>query len=125
MGGFSPESMSVAQNYQEDGGHPFSAQEIVAKLMVKDGTTQDKAAAKSYQADMSGTRLREYLDTKSAANFFSLFDGSGFGMISLPFNFGDGHVIPDLTTKRSSRAPTITTLSLSFLAPIATNPPCS
>lgn len=98
-GGFSPESMSVAQNYQEDGGHPFSAQEIVAKLMVKDGTTPDKAAAKSYQADMSGTRLREYLDTKSPANFFSLFDGSGFGMISLPFNFGDGHVIPDLTTQ--------------------------
>ena len=98
-GGFNAEAMSVAQNYVEDGGHPFSAQEMVAKLLVADGTVPDRAAAKTYQADMSGTRLRDYLYSKSPEEMFALFDGGGFGMINVPDNFGDGHVLPAMSTE--------------------------
>jgi len=98
-GGFSPEPLSVAQNYVHEGGHSFSSQEIVAKLMIRDGTAVDKAAAMNTQTDMSRTRLREYLRNKSAAEIYSIFDGGGFGMISLPYNLADGHVLPDLSTE--------------------------
>jgi para-nitrobenzyl esterase len=98
-GGFSPEPLSVAQNYVHEGGHSFSSQEIVAKLMIRDRTAVDKAAAMNTQTDMSRTRLREYLRNKSAAEIYSVFDGGGFGMISLPYNLADGHVLPDLSTE--------------------------
>ncbi len=98
-GGFQATPMTVAQNYASDGGHPFSSQEIVAKLLVADGTVPDEAAARDYQADMSSRRLREYLYNKPAPEFFKVFeDGGGMGMINVPDNFGDGHVLPALTT---------------------------
>lgn len=98
-GGFNVTDMSFAQNYVEAGGHPFSGQELVAKLLVADGTVPDRVAAQTYQADMSTTRLREYLYSKSPEEMFALFDGGGFGMINVPDNFGDGHVLPAMSTE--------------------------
>ena len=88
-------SMANAQNYETEGGHPFSSREIVAKLLVEDGSVADPAAAKDYQRDMSALRIREYLYNKTPAEIFRIFDGGGFGMINLPDNFGDGHVLPE------------------------------
>jgi len=98
-GGFRPASVAHVQDYVEQGGHPNSSQEIVAKLLIADGKVADKEAAKSYLSDWGNSRLREYLYNKPAEAFFAQFDGGGFGMINLPANFSDGHVLPDMTTE--------------------------
>ena len=98
-GGFFPQSLAQAQNYEADGGHPFSSREIVAKLLVADGTVPNHEAAVDYAAGLNPLRLREYLYNKPAAEFFRIFDGGGFGMINVPDSFGDGHVIPATTTR--------------------------
>ncbi len=98
-GGFSVDSLTRAQNYSEQGGHPNSSREIVARMLVADGLVVDLKAAKNYQSDMTNNRLRDYLYSKPMEEFFAVFDGGGFGMINLPDNFGDGHVLPAMTTK--------------------------
>lgn len=99
-GGFNPISMAEAQNYAAQGGHPNSAPEIVSKLLVKDGTVADLEAARTYQSDMGPADTREYLYSKSAEEILALFEGEAFaGMINTPANFGDGHVLPALTTR--------------------------
>jgi len=97
-GGFSATPMSVAQNLPSDGGHNYSATQILNRLLVADGTVGDMAAARSYQSDMGPLNVRDYLYGKSAADIFALFDGGGFGMIDVPYNLADGHVLPDMTT---------------------------
>jgi para-nitrobenzyl esterase len=97
-GGFSPTPLDHAQNYQTESGHAFSSREIVAKLLVADGTAPSHEAAVDYQATLSPIRLREYLYNKKPEEFFAIFDGGGFGMINVPDNFGDGHVLPVLST---------------------------
>ncbi len=99
-GGFNPISMASAQNYQTEGGHPNSAPEIVSKLLVRDGTVADLEAARSYHSDMGPAATREYLYSKSAEEILALFADEAFaGMINTPDNFGDGHVLPALTTE--------------------------
>ncbi|MFV2089150.1 MAG: carboxylesterase/lipase family protein [Pseudomonadales bacterium] len=99
-GGFSPTSMEQARNHSSEGGHAFSAREIVSHLLVTDGTVADLESARSYQSDMGTTKLREYLYGKSIEEIFAPFVGNGFGgMINVPDNFGDGHVLPDMTTE--------------------------
>lgn len=98
-GGFSPTPMARAQNLENNGGHPYSAREIVNRLLVADGTVADRGTAAARQSDMSDTELRDYLYGKSPTEIFALWSGSGFGMIDVPDNFGDGHVLPDMTTE--------------------------
>ncbi len=38
--------------------------------------------------------LKGYLYNKSVDEMFAVLDGGGFGMVSLPDNFGDGYVLP-------------------------------
>lgn len=98
-GGFSPTPMIQAQNHITEGGHRYSAREILNHLLVADGTVGDLAAARDYQSDMGKPNVREYLYNKTAEDIFALFEGGGFGMIDVPDNFGDGHVLPALTTR--------------------------
>ncbi len=99
-GGYFTETMARAQNYVEEGGHPFSAREIVTKLLVADGTAPDRESAQTYQADMSSSRLRDYLDSKSPAQMFDLFEGGSFSMIDTPRMLRDGHVLPDMSAEQ-------------------------
>ncbi len=98
-GGFSPTPVSYAQNYQADGGATLSSRELVAKLLIHDGRAADHASAKLRAGDMTGRELKDYLYAKTPAQIFAQLDGGGFGMIPLPDNFADGHVLPDLTTE--------------------------
>jgi len=93
-GGFRPTPLSEAQLDEAAGGHPYSAREIVNRLLVADGRAPDRTAAAAVQDAMSPSALREYLYEQSPADLFDLWPGSGFGMISTPDNFGDGHVLP-------------------------------
>lgn len=98
-GGFSPTSMARASNLEAQGGHPYSAREIVNLLLVTDGTAADRSAAAALQDDMTSTALVEYLYGKTPADIFAIWEDGGFGMIDVPNNFGDGYVLPDMTTE--------------------------
>jgi len=93
-GGYRPIPMNEAQALQRDGGHRASAREITARLLAADGTVADLEAARAYQADLTGPRLRDYLYGKSAAEILGVFDNAGIGMIDSPAIFADGHVLP-------------------------------
>ncbi|MEZ5550946.1 MAG: carboxylesterase family protein [Pseudomonadales bacterium] len=97
-GGFSPTPIEQARNYATEGGHVNSARELVNKLLIADGTVSDLAAARTYQGDMGSAAIRDYLYNKPVEAIFDLFEGGGFGMINVPDNFGDGHVLPAMTT---------------------------
>ena len=68
-------------------------------MLIADGLATNREAAKNLAQDMRKTELRDYLYAKTPAQFFAQLDGGGFGMIPLPDNFGDGHVLPDLSTE--------------------------
>ena len=97
-GGFRVTPMSDASSSVEDGGHAYSAREIVNRLLVADGTASDREAALAMQNEMSGEALHAYLYDKTPQDIFALWDNGGFGMIDVPNNLADGHVLPDLTT---------------------------
>jgi para-nitrobenzyl esterase len=97
-GGFSPTPLSYAQDYIADGGSALSSRELVAKLLVHDGLAEDNSSAKTRAGDMTAKQLKDYVYGKTPAQIFAQLDGGGFGMIPLPDNFGDGHVLPDLST---------------------------
>ena len=94
-GGFNRNTMIEGREYTESGGHPNSSQELVAKMLIADGSVSDRAAAKAFQADMNTQNLRDYLYAKPMQDFFVPFDSGGFGMIDVPKIFRDGHVLPD------------------------------
>ncbi|MEZ5596779.1 MAG: carboxylesterase family protein [Pseudomonadales bacterium] len=99
-GGFSPAPMALASGYVEDGGHVNSAREVLNQLLVKDALVADRAAARTFQADMGAPRIREYLYGKSVEELFAIFDTEGsFSMLNMPSNLGDGHVLPAMTTE--------------------------
>ncbi len=95
-GGLSLTSVARGENLAADGGHPFSGREITSKLFLGDGLAEDYESANKYQDELSPTKLSEYLYEKTASEIFRHFDGGGFGMISLPDTFSDGHVIPNV-----------------------------
>lgn len=97
-GGFQPTPMHEAQAYAAEGGHPYSAREIVNQLLVADGTAADTNAARTQQERMSASELRGYLYSKTPEEILGLWSASGFGMINVPDNLGDGHVLPALDT---------------------------
>ncbi len=98
-GGFEVEPMTRAQNYVANGGHRNSAKEVVARMLVQDGTVADLHAARIYQSSMSQNQIRAYLYDKPMQEFFTPVEGGGFGMLDLPYNLGDGHVLPQLSTR--------------------------
>ena len=93
-GGYGPVPMPVAQGYQDEGGHPFSAREIVNAMLVADGSAADAASARALQADWAAGELADYLRRKAPDEFFAVLADIGFGMVNLPTNFADGHVLP-------------------------------
>jgi para-nitrobenzyl esterase len=97
-GGFSPTPMSEALEPESEGGHPYSGPEIVNRLLAADGAAADRAAAAAVQSDMSAEEIRAYLYARTPAEIFALWEDGGLGMINVPDNFGDGHVLPAMTT---------------------------
>ena len=98
-GGYNLVSMPVARGYQDEGGHPFSAREIVDALLVADGSAVDAAAARALLDDWAAGELAGYLRRKAPQEFFAVLEEVGFGMVNLPTNFADGHVLPTASAK--------------------------
>ncbi|MBM3132021.1 MAG: carboxylesterase family protein [Chloroflexi bacterium] len=73
-----------------------SARGVLLDLLMNDGTAGDRDGAEAHAADMSDAEIAAYLRSKSTAEIYACYRGSalGFGMISFPFFFEDGAVIP-------------------------------
>lgn len=70
-----------------------SADQVLLKLLVNDGTAVDMAAAEVYRHGMSDAEIEAYLRSKSAEELFACYEQMGFGMILFPNIFTDGTVI--------------------------------
>ncbi len=78
-------------------GHPYSSGEVVAKLLVHDGTGADPAAARTRIASMSGAELEGYLRGKSHQEILTVYaedPDSPPSMLNFPQVFRDGAVLP-------------------------------
>ncbi len=104
-GGFMATDPLAGSSHADQGGHASSGPEIVNRLLIADGLTQASVSARAHQQAQDKDTLREYLYGKSPKDLFAVLDGGGFGMIDLPDNFGDGHVLPNLAnSERFSHA---------------------
>jgi para-nitrobenzyl esterase len=72
-----------------------SAREVILKLLVADGTASDNVAARAHLDKMSDDDVSSYLRSKTAYQLLGTYEATGFGMISFPFIFEDGTVIPE------------------------------
>ena len=97
-GGFEAVDPARGKNYNDEGGHDNSGPEIVNRLLSDDGLANAGQSARGYQEAWDDAAIREYLYDKSPSALFAALDGGAFGMVDLPDNFGDGHVLPNLPT---------------------------
>jgi para-nitrobenzyl esterase len=68
---------------------------IIAKLLVKDGKAGDEKAAAGMLAAMSARDVEAYIRSKKAQDFLELYpEGKLMGMITFPYTFNDGNVLP-------------------------------
>ena len=72
-----------------------SSREAILKLLVADGTASDSVAAQEHLSQMSDDDVSGYLRSKPADQLLGVYETTGFGMISFPFIFEDGTVIPE------------------------------
>jgi para-nitrobenzyl esterase len=78
-------------------GHPYSSNEVIAKLLVQDGTAPDRAAARSRIASMSAAELESYLRGKSHREMLTAYaedPSSPPSMLNFPQVFREGTVLP-------------------------------
>jgi para-nitrobenzyl esterase len=72
-----------------------SSEEVIKKLMVADGTAADNVSARARLNQMSAEEISAYLRSKTPEDILGAYQNTGFGMISFPFIFEDGAVIPE------------------------------
>ena len=94
-GGLGWSTRTRGENYIEEGGSTISGREIVNRLLIDDGTADDREAAISVQNTMSDEELQAYLYSKTAAEIFLVYDDAFAGMLGMPALFRDGVVLPD------------------------------
>jgi para-nitrobenzyl esterase len=72
-----------------------SANDVLLKLLVNDGTAADEAEAATHLASMSDAEIAAYLRSKSYSELHACYEtaGLGFALLSFPFLFTDGTVI--------------------------------
>ena len=78
-------------------GHPYSSSEIIAKLMVQEGTAPNRAAAQARIASMAAAELASYLRGKSRQEILSAYvedPSSPPAMLHFPHVFQEGTVLP-------------------------------
>lgn len=91
------ESAEVAENFRDDAtpGHPGSSNELLANLLIADGTSPDRAAAKKHIASTAAEEIGRYLRGKSAGDLLLAYGSEPVeGLIDFPNVFADGVVLP-------------------------------
>ena len=98
-GGISKYSLAEAENFTDDAepGKVSSSNEVLLRLLTKDGLAPDRAAAKTRLASMSSPDVARYLRKKTSFEILSLYtlveEDSVYESV-MPFVFRDGVVLP-------------------------------
>ncbi len=91
-------TMALGENFKDANrpGHPASSREIINRLLIADHIVDNREAAKTHQKKMTNPEIRDYLYNKSNLDIFNACNtrSHGMGMISFPYNFQDGVVLP-------------------------------
>jgi para-nitrobenzyl esterase len=106
-GGAWMNSPSEAEEFSDaaEAGDQNSSNEVLSRLLVRDGKAADRAAAKAQIAAMSSADIAAYLRGKSAADFTAAYTpGVDNGMFDMPQVFSDGAVLPDEPLQHLARA---------------------
>ena len=87
---------AAAENYSDasEPGLPYSSREFINRLLVADGTSHDRAAAKRYQQQMSDADIAAYLRGKSAAQLLAGVTRRGLGLYHAATLIRDDFVVP-------------------------------
>jgi para-nitrobenzyl esterase len=99
-GGTSRSTVAEAENFRDapDPGDPYSSNEILVRLLLRDGLASDRAQAKTRLAALSADEIAARLRRLEAAELYALYVEDtaepGLGMIDHPRIFGDGVVLP-------------------------------
>jgi para-nitrobenzyl esterase len=98
-GGMGSSSPAEGEDWSDDPepGHPHSASEILAALLVRDGSAPDRGAAVAHLQSMDTDELEAYLRAKSHQEILAAYVGDEFsmeGMLGFPAVFRDGEVLP-------------------------------
>lgn len=86
-----------AERFSDDAepGHANSSNEILLRLLTKDGVARDRTAAKARLAAMSAAEVERYLRGKTNFEILAAYEPwRGTGMIDMPAVFADGAVLP-------------------------------
>lgn len=76
-------------------GHENSSNEMLVRLLVRDGVAADRASAKSQLAKMDASEVEGYLRGKNGFEILTAYPAfAGTGMIQFPDVFRDGAVLP-------------------------------
>lgn len=72
------------------------ANQLLARLLVQDGTAKDEKSAEAKLATMSNKEIAQYLRSKKASELLAGYpDGPAVGMYFFPNSFEDGYVLPE------------------------------
>ena len=91
-------SLATAINYQDDevAGDPFSARELVLRLLIRDGSASDRASARFFADGLDDAELANFLRGKTAEEILTAYlDGPDSVRIRLPRVIRDGVVLPE------------------------------
>jgi para-nitrobenzyl esterase len=97
-GGTWSSTVAEGENAADDPDAPgdaFSSSEVLAELMVRDGSASDRAAARVLARQWGDAKVARYLRDKPAGEVLGVYEGSGLGgMYRAPRLFRDGTVLP-------------------------------
>jgi len=95
-GGTWSASIEEAENWVDDAapGRPFSSQEVLARLLVLDGTASDRAAAKAHVEEAAPATIDAYLRGKRPEEILAVMaNRSEVSMDSVPLTLREGAVV--------------------------------
>jgi para-nitrobenzyl esterase len=95
--GVTLEAADRAERFHDDAerGHPHSASEAIARMLVAGGVVPDRAAARARIAEMPPAELAAWLRSRTPEQLFSGYPEAEEGMLFIPTVFRDGLVLPD------------------------------
>ncbi|MFP6638981.1 MAG: carboxylesterase family protein, partial [Myxococcota bacterium] len=91
-------SLNNAIDYTDGdpGGDPFSAREVVLRLLVADGSASDRSSAKAFAEGLDAAQTSEFLRARAPEEVMSAYlEEPDSTRISLPRVFGDGTLLPE------------------------------
>jgi para-nitrobenzyl esterase len=96
-GGTHLASIAEAEHFTDDPepGHVGSSNEVILKLLMRDGKAKDRPAAKTALGAMTDGEIARYLRGKRAKEILEVYGSErGEGLIDMPKVFADGYVLP-------------------------------